>query len=134
MIDQRNSDHFSRLLQTLGHADVLITRRRIAAGVIVNGDDAVRRITDRGAKDFSRVDQAGSQCTDGDLMTLDGNILRIQRDDPELFLLTFTSQSLTSTTFGTDSAGSVATVEIECLCAPGAAATIGPLRFTTFVQ
>ena len=84
MVDQRNTDNLGRLLQTLGHTDVMIARRGISAGVIVDCNDAVRRITDHEPKHLSRVDQAVPQGAHSNLMALDGNILRVQRDSPEI--------------------------------------------------
>ena len=55
VIDERYANDFSRLLQSLCYADILIAGSRIAARMIVNSDNAVRRIPYRRAKYFSRM-------------------------------------------------------------------------------
>ena len=60
--------------------------------MIVNRDDAVRRVSNRWTEYFSRMDQAKTQRAHRDLVTVDRGVLGVQCDDPKLFLLTLTSQ------------------------------------------
>ena len=92
VINQGNANHFSRLLQSLCHADILIAGSRIATRMIMNSNDAVRCIPDRRAKHFSRMDQAVPERPHCNLVTVNRCVLCVQRDDPEFFLLTLTSQ------------------------------------------
>lgn len=91
VVNDGDSDDFGGLFQSLGDTDVLIAGRRIAAGMVVNDQDTVGGVADGRAEDFAGMDQAVSKSANGDLMAVDRYVLCVERHNPELFLLAFTS-------------------------------------------
>lgn len=105
MINDRNPNDLGSALKSLRDRKILITRRRIAARVIVNDENTVCGIANCGSKEFARVHETAPQRTYSDSVTVDRSVLRIERDDPELLLLAFSGNSTETTQADSDCGG-----------------------------
>jgi len=61
MIEHADPDQFSHLAQALRDSAVLGGRCRIAAGVVMDGDEGGRVRVDRGFEDFAWMNERGRQ-------------------------------------------------------------------------
>lgn len=113
MIEDADPDEFTDFGESIGNGDIFAAGGRVTGGVIVCEYDSRCAVTDSESKDFSGVNEASVEGTDGDAVRGDGSVLGIEGHDMEFFLESISGESCESfeaesdSVFGaTDSFGS----------------------------
>lgn len=112
MVEDADADEFSDFGESIGNGDIFAAGGRVTGGVIVSEYDCRCAVTDSESKDFSWVNEAGVEGTDGDAVRGDGAVLGIEGHDMKFFLEAIGGESCES-------------FEAESDCVVGATDTFG---------
>ena len=93
MIQDIDPNSLANFRKTIGYSNIFGTRRRVAAGMIVNKNDRRSCILDGRAEHFAGMHKRSIKSPDGDLVRINKLVLRIQCQDVELLLKTIRDQS-----------------------------------------
>jgi len=86
VIQDRDPQNLTSLLQASGHHAVLVTRGGIAARVVVDQDESRRSLPESRAEDLARMDETGGEGPLGDHLLAQNAVSPIQQKHHEAFL------------------------------------------------
>ena len=87
MVVDLDPDYLAGAVNRATKSDVFVRWFRGTARVVVGQDEPKRRVLDGGMQDFARVRPCGVQGTNGDRLTVDQSILRVEIEADEVLFL-----------------------------------------------
>ncbi len=90
MIKNFNTHQAADFNETTGDIDILLAGSRVATGMVMHQNDSCSASLDSPGKDFPGMDDGRVKAAPGNLFTGNDDVLGIEQQNPELFLLQVT--------------------------------------------